>query len=63
MSVTLEVSGGGEYFIYPELFAKCDEFHIIELLSIICDHGIREPKSADDVILQKTCTFYLGLLG
>ena len=45
LSVTLGVPRGGEYFFYSELFAKCDEFRIVKLLSIICDHSMGESEA------------------
>ena len=63
MSIALGVPGGGKHFLYSELLAKCDEFRIIKLFSIIRDYGVREPESADDVLPQKIGTLCLYLLG
>ena len=63
MSLALVVPGGGKHFLYSELLAKCNEFRIIKLFSIIRDYGVRETEPAIDVLAKKTYTFCLCLLG
>lgn len=45
LPITMMVSKGEEHFLDFELFIECDKVRVVELLAIVCDYGVWEPRT------------------